>query len=88
MTATAPVAKVTYTSTNVDMEAFHRAFDAALANIRANLGKRYPLFMLFVTLPVWGLILVVAVSFHAACAAVNRWRHPWTDFGGGSSGEG
>ena len=44
--------------------------------------------MLFVTLPVWGLILVVAVSFHAACAAVTRWRHPWTDFGGGSSGEG
>jgi 1-pyrroline-5-carboxylate dehydrogenase len=45
MTATVPVAKVTYTSTNVDMEAFHRAFDAALANIRANLGKRYPLFI-------------------------------------------
>jgi 1-pyrroline-5-carboxylate dehydrogenase len=45
MTATAAVAKVTYTSTNVDMEAFHRAFDAALANIRAHLGQSYPLYI-------------------------------------------
>ena len=44
--------------------------------------------MLFVTLPVWGLILVVAVGVHAVAAAIQRWRHPWTDFGGGSSGEG
>ncbi len=45
MTATAPVAKVTYTSTNVDMEAFHRAFDAALSQIRSSLGRRYPLYI-------------------------------------------
>ena len=31
MTATAPQQKITYTSTNVDMDGFHRAFDAALA---------------------------------------------------------
>ena len=45
MTATATQQKITYTSANVDMEAFHRAFDAALAAIRASLGKRYPLYI-------------------------------------------
>jgi len=45
MTATAPQQKITYTSANVDMEAFHRAFDAALAAIRAGLGRTYPLFI-------------------------------------------
>jgi 1-pyrroline-5-carboxylate dehydrogenase len=45
MTATATQQKITYTSANVDMEAFHRAFDVALAAIRGNLGKRYPLYI-------------------------------------------
>ncbi|HET9553104.1 MAG TPA: aldehyde dehydrogenase family protein [Anaeromyxobacteraceae bacterium] len=45
MTATnAPMPqKITYTSANVDLEAFHRAFDAALAEVRADAGKRHPL---------------------------------------------
>jgi 1-pyrroline-5-carboxylate dehydrogenase len=42
---TAVQQKVTYTSANVDMAAFHQAFDDALANIRANLGKSYPLYI-------------------------------------------
>ena len=41
----ATMQKVTYTSANVDLDAFHRAFDAALAAIRANLGKTYPLYI-------------------------------------------
>lgn len=45
MTAAAPQQKITYTSTNVDMEAFHRAFDAALAEVRATAGKSYPLYV-------------------------------------------
>ncbi len=45
MTATAPQQKITYTSTNVDMEAFHRAYDAALAEVRATAGKNYPLYI-------------------------------------------
>ncbi|MBI5069085.1 MAG: aldehyde dehydrogenase family protein [Deltaproteobacteria bacterium] len=43
---TAPPAapqKITYTSANVDLEAFHRAFDAALADVRARMGQRHPL---------------------------------------------
>jgi 1-pyrroline-5-carboxylate dehydrogenase len=45
MTATAaPLPqKVTYTSANVDLEAFHGAFDAALAEVRAEAGRRHPL---------------------------------------------
>ncbi|MEP6574646.1 MAG: aldehyde dehydrogenase family protein [Gemmatimonadota bacterium] len=42
MTATA---KVTYTSTNVDLGAFHGAFDAALARVRAEAGRSYPLYI-------------------------------------------
>lgn len=42
MTATVQQ-KITYTSTNVDMEAFHRAFDAALVEVRAEAGKAHPL---------------------------------------------
>ncbi|MEO8294774.1 MAG: aldehyde dehydrogenase family protein, partial [Gemmatimonadota bacterium] len=42
---TAVQQKVTYTSTNVDLSAFHASFDAALADIRANLGKSYPLYI-------------------------------------------
>src|SRR3989442_12257474 len=46
MTATAPQqSKVTYTSANVDWEAFHRQFDDALARIRAQLGRDYPLYI-------------------------------------------
>ena len=45
MTATAPQQKITYTSANVDMEAFHQRLDEALATVRANLGKSYPLYI-------------------------------------------
>ncbi len=41
----ATMQKVTYTSANVDMEQFHRSFDQALATIRANLGKSFPLYI-------------------------------------------
>jgi 1-pyrroline-5-carboxylate dehydrogenase len=46
MTASAPPQlpqKITYTSTNVDLEAFHRAFDAALAEVRARMGQTHSL---------------------------------------------
>jgi 1-pyrroline-5-carboxylate dehydrogenase len=42
---TAVQQKVTYTSANVDMEAFHRAFDEALVKLRANLNQSYPLYI-------------------------------------------
>ncbi|HEU5262217.1 MAG TPA: aldehyde dehydrogenase family protein, partial [Gemmatimonadales bacterium] len=46
MTATAPAqAKITYTSANVDWEAFHRKFDEALARVRSLLGREYPLYI-------------------------------------------
>jgi 1-pyrroline-5-carboxylate dehydrogenase len=46
MTATAPAqSKITYTSANVDWELFHRQFDAALARVRAQLGRDYPLYI-------------------------------------------
>ncbi len=45
MTATGQPQKITYTSTNVDMEAFHRAYDAALAEVRATAGKSHPLYI-------------------------------------------
>jgi len=46
MTATAPnQSKVTYTSANVDWELFHRQFDDALARVRAQLGRDYPLYI-------------------------------------------
>jgi 1-pyrroline-5-carboxylate dehydrogenase len=34
--------KFTYTSTNVDMEAFHRSFDEALEGLRKDLGSEHP----------------------------------------------
>lgn len=37
--------KVTYTSTNVDLDEFHRAFDDALNRLRATLGKTHPLYI-------------------------------------------
>src|SRR5690349_14637961 len=44
MTTTAPsAAKVTYTSADVDWESFHRQFDEALARVRGQLGRNYPL---------------------------------------------
>ena len=46
MTATAPAqSKITYTSANVDWDAFHREFDDALARIRSELGRDYPLYI-------------------------------------------
>src|SRR5882762_4932612 len=46
MTATVPQqSKVTYTSANVDWELFHRQFDDALARVRAQLGRDYPLYI-------------------------------------------
>lgn len=41
MTATAP-AKITYTSANVDLTAFHADFDAALARVRSETGRFHP----------------------------------------------
>ncbi|PYP16369.1 MAG: 1-pyrroline-5-carboxylate dehydrogenase [Gemmatimonadetes bacterium] len=44
MTALAPAqSKITYTSANVDWELFHRQFDDALARVRGQLGREYPL---------------------------------------------
>src|SRR6267378_3349924 len=43
-TAPAPF-KVTYTSANVDWELFHRLFDEALAAVRAQCGRDYPLYI-------------------------------------------
>ena len=46
MTTTAPAqSKITYTSANVDWELFHRQFDDALARVRAQLGRDYPLYI-------------------------------------------
>src|SRR5258708_35560695 len=46
MTATAPQqSKVPYTPATVDWELFHRQFDDALARVRAQLGKDYPLYI-------------------------------------------
>ncbi len=46
MTATpAAQSKVTYTSANVDWDAFHLQFDAALAQVRSQLGRNYPLYI-------------------------------------------
>ncbi len=46
MTATAPAqSKITYTSADVDWDSFHRQFDAALASVRSQLGREYPLYI-------------------------------------------
>jgi 1-pyrroline-5-carboxylate dehydrogenase len=37
--------KITYTTANVDLEAFHRAFDQALAQVRSEAGKSYPIYI-------------------------------------------
>jgi 1-pyrroline-5-carboxylate dehydrogenase len=43
--APAPQQKITYTSANVDLEAFHRAFDAALEEVRTRSGQAHPLWI-------------------------------------------
>ena len=48
MTTTAPPAeqsKVTYTSANVDWDAFHREFDDALGRVRSHAGRNHPLYI-------------------------------------------
>src|SRR5256884_3622036 len=46
MTATVPTAsKITYTSATVDWDSFHRHFDDALARVRTQLGRDYPLYI-------------------------------------------
>ncbi|HUO52651.1 MAG TPA: aldehyde dehydrogenase family protein [Gemmatimonadaceae bacterium] len=45
MTAAATPQKITYTSTNVDLDAFHRSFDDAVARVRAAAGKHFPLYV-------------------------------------------
>ncbi len=46
MTATtAAQSKITYTSADVDWESFHRQFDEALALVRSQLGRDYPLYI-------------------------------------------
>lgn len=45
MTVPATQQKITYTSANVDLEAFHGAFDAALAAVREAAGRSYPLYI-------------------------------------------
>ncbi len=42
---TAVQQKVTYTSTNVDLDGFHRSFDEALARVRKEAGKSHPLYI-------------------------------------------
>ncbi len=37
--------KVTYTSADVDWQSFHRQFDDALAHVRSQLGRDYPLYI-------------------------------------------
>ncbi|MEK7232410.1 MAG: aldehyde dehydrogenase family protein [Elusimicrobiota bacterium] len=41
----APAAKITYTSVNTDMTAFHRSFDEALTLVRGKAGKEHPLWI-------------------------------------------
>ena len=40
-----PPAKITYTSTNIDLEQFHRSFDEGLAHVRAEFGGSHPLYI-------------------------------------------
>jgi 1-pyrroline-5-carboxylate dehydrogenase len=45
MSTTIAAPKITYTSTNVDLEPFHRRFDDALARIRSECGRIHPLYI-------------------------------------------
>jgi 1-pyrroline-5-carboxylate dehydrogenase len=44
-TVSAPQQKITYTSANADMTAFHESFDAALKSVRAEAGAEHPLWI-------------------------------------------
>jgi 1-pyrroline-5-carboxylate dehydrogenase len=61
MTAPAQT-KITYTSANVDLEAFHQAFDTALAKVRSAAGQSYPLYIGGRAVEVPGRAPVVDVS--------------------------
>ena len=37
--------KITYTTANVDLDVFHRDFDAALARVHGALGKTHSLYI-------------------------------------------
>jgi 1-pyrroline-5-carboxylate dehydrogenase len=43
--AVAAPKKITYTSTNVDLEQFHELFDEALVRVRGASGKEYPMYI-------------------------------------------
>ena len=43
MSAPSAASKITYTSANADMTAFHKSFDEALKSVRAKAGKSYPM---------------------------------------------
>jgi 1-pyrroline-5-carboxylate dehydrogenase len=45
MSTTVAPSKITYTSTNVDLDAFHRRFDEALSAVRAHAGRTHPLYI-------------------------------------------
>jgi 1-pyrroline-5-carboxylate dehydrogenase len=45
MSTTVAPQKITYTSTNVDLDAFHRRFDEANARVRSEIGRTYPLYI-------------------------------------------
>ena len=45
MSNASPVQKITYTSANTDMHAFHKSFDEALAFVGAKVGATYPLWI-------------------------------------------
>ena len=59
MTTTAATAsKVTYTSANVDWDLFHRQFDEALAGVRGQLARDYPLYIAGAAVPSSGAPIV------------------------------
>jgi 1-pyrroline-5-carboxylate dehydrogenase len=45
MSTTVAAPKITYTSTNVDLESFHRRFDEALARVRTESGRTHALYI-------------------------------------------
>src|SRR5438552_15808377 len=83
MTATVPNhSKVTYTSANVDWEAFHRQFDDALARIRAQLGRDYPLYIGREAVPWGGPPPLGASPASTGEAAPVGWPPPRTRYRG------
>src|SRR5438445_502898 len=94
MTATAPQqSKVTYTSANVDWELFHRQFDAALARVRAQLGRDYPLHIGRDAVPSGGPPIVdaspidtsVMLGRFASASSSSQRSWPWRSARAGSS---